>query len=148
MRAPIIYEDYETDIENNGLRKRKVLVRIVDDTYLRDKKHKPSNIRKNTVVYGCEFVFDDNIPFEQQRIFMETILHDQMMEENDKFKDRVIGNFSEEKKQKFKDKIGGATNQSLNARQHFKKLKDEGAKYMIIEDIENGILVRCDEIND
>lgn len=148
MRAPILFEDYEADLEANGKRSRRVMVTLVDSSYQRDKKHKPTNIRNNTVVYGCEFVFDDNKRFEETLIFIETILHDQMMEENNKFKDRVIGSFSEEKKQKFKEKIGEATNQSLNARQHFKKLKDEGAKYMIIEDIENGILIRCDNIND
>jgi len=148
MRAPILFEDYEADLEANGKRSRRVMVTLVDSSYQRDKKHKPTNIRNNTVVYGCEFDFDDNIPFEQQLIFIETILHDQMMEENEKFKGRVIGNFSEEKKQKFKDKIGEASNRSHNARQHLKRMKNEGAKYLIVEDIENNILIRCDEIND
>lgn len=146
MRAPILFEDYEADIQNNGKRSRRVLVTLTDSAYQKDKKHKPSHIRGNTVVYGCEFILDDNQRFEEVLPFIETILHDQMMEDNDIFKNRVIGDFPEDKKQKFKDKIGEATNQSLSARQHMKKLKDEGVKYMIIEDLENNILVRCDEL--
>lgn len=148
MRAPIIYEDYETDIENNGLRKRKVLVSIVDDTYQRNKKHKPTNIRSNTVVYGCEFELDDNQRFEEVLPFIETILHDQMAEEATKFKERVSNNFSKDKKTKFKEKVDEASNRSYNARQHLKRMKGNGAKYLIIEDIENNILIRCEEIND
>jgi hypothetical protein len=148
MRAPIIYEDYKTDIENNGLRKRKVLVSIVDDTYLRDKKHKPTNIRSNTVVCGCEFELDDTQRFEEVLTFIKTILHDQMAEEAIKFKKRVSNSFSEDKKIKFKEKIDEASNRSYNARQHLKRMKEEGAKYLIVEDIENNILIRCDEIND
>lgn len=148
MRAPIIYKDYEADIENNGLRKRKVLVSIVDDSYIKNKAHKPSNIRNNTIVYGCEFEFDDNQRFEEVLPFIETILHDQMAEEATKFKERISGNFSKEKKTKFKEKVDEASNRAYNARKHLKRMKSDGAKYLIVEDIENSILIRCDEIND
>ena len=79
---------------------------------------------------------------------IETILHDQMAEEATKFKERISGNFSKEKKTKFKEKVDEASNRAYNARKHLKRMKDEGAKYLIVEDIENSILIRCDEIND
>lgn len=146
MRAPILFEDYEADLKKGGMRRRKVFVSILDDTYSKDKKHKPSDIRKNTVVYGCDIEIDDNEPFENYVWTIRTLFRDQMHEEKEKFKDRVVGNFSKKKKAKFRKLIENATYKSISTREHFKRLKEGGAKYLVVEDPERKILVRCEEI--